>query len=103
MNASAALAHCNGGATGAPIRRYRRACSPLWSGRLTDSAARTDVALFIHRAVRPRHTVSSMRASFAAVLGGYPLLFFIAMGPTPGDCRVPVALSLQRVERDEPS
>ena len=31
----------------------RPAHSPLRSGRLTDSAARTDVALFLHRAVRP--------------------------------------------------
>ncbi len=34
----------------------RSAGSPFRSGRLTDSAARTDVALFLHRAVCPQRT-----------------------------------------------
>jgi hypothetical protein len=39
--------------------------SPEWSpGRLTGSAARTNMALFIHRAVRPAR--SSRRASVSA-------------------------------------
>jgi hypothetical protein len=91
-------------------RSNRRPDSPLPTGVLAAlvrpphrlGGAHRRGALYSSRR-GPRHTVSSMRASFAAVLGGYPLLFFVAMGPTPGDCRVPVALSLQRVERDEPS
>ncbi|MBX3121287.1 MAG: hypothetical protein KF784_19705, partial [Fimbriimonadaceae bacterium] len=48
----------------------RPAGSPLRSGRLTDSAARTDVALVPHRAVRPSPYCASTRRVLPAPHAG---------------------------------
>jgi hypothetical protein len=48
----------------------RPAGSPLRSGRPTDSAARTDVALVLHRAVRPSPDCTSMRRALPVPRAG---------------------------------
>jgi len=46
--------------------RSSRPARLLSLGRLTGSAARTDVALFSHRAVRPRRTASTPASALPA-------------------------------------
>ncbi len=54
-------------------------------------------------ASRGLNVLFQVRLGLSGLRAGAPIALFDAMGPTLGDSRGPVALLMQRVQRDEPS